>query len=174
MKSYYVLVLVLPFLSACSVPKNESIKESVQPLVRLTDSTHIIRELISTKNLGKVLEPHTTEQMELLINNFSPAQLAFEAEVFATTIPLVVVYYYENNVHEQMFIQQLEKLAIEYDDKVKFVVVDIDALFSLAQDADIEKVPTVILTRDREILEKRVEDITIDLIRHLIASTIVF
>jgi hypothetical protein len=167
MNSRYVLVLILPFLSACSVPKNEAIKESIRLLVRLTDSTNIIRELISTKNLGKMLEPHTTEQLELLINNFSPAQLAFEAEVFTTTVPLVFVYYYEDNVHEQAFIEQLEELAIEYDDKVKFVIVDIDALFALAQDVGIEKSPTLILAHNRDILEKRDENITIALIRSL-------
>jgi len=71
MKSCYILVLILPFLSACSTPKNDDTKESTQPLVRLTDSVIIIRELISTKRLEKVLEPHTVEQMELLVNNFS-------------------------------------------------------------------------------------------------------
>src|ERR1700722_10163639 len=116
MKSCYILVLILPFLSACSTPKNDDTKESTQPLVRLTDSVIIIRELISTKRLEKVLEPHTVEQMELLVNNFSPAQLAFEAEVFTTTMPLVIIYYYEDSAHEQTFIQQLEELAIEYDD----------------------------------------------------------
>jgi hypothetical protein len=167
-KSCCILVLILPFLSACSAPKNEPVKESTHPLVRLTDSTNIIRELISTKRLEKVLESHTAEQMELLINNFSPAKLAFEAEVFTTIIPLVIVYYYEDNVHEQTFIQQLEELAIEYDNKVKFVIVDMDALFSLAQDVDVEKSPTIILARNRDILEKRDERITIDLIRSLL------
>src|SRR5579871_5620120 len=101
MKSSYFLVLVLPFLSACSVPKSELGEESTHPLVRLTDSITIIRELISAKKLEELLEPHTVEQRDLLINNFSPAQLAFEAEVFTTTIPLVVVYYYEDNAHER-------------------------------------------------------------------------
>lgn len=164
----YPLVLMLPFLSACSASKNEFAEEVSQPLVRLTESTTIIRELISTKSLGKVLEPHTVEQMELLINNFSPAQLAFEAEVFTTTTPLVIVYCYEDTLHEQAFMQQLEALALEYEDKVKFVVVDIDALFSLAQDADIEKAPTLILARNRDILERRDGNITIDLIRSLL------
>jgi hypothetical protein len=162
------LVLVLPFLSACNASKHEFAEEVAQPLVRLTESTTIILELISSKQLGKVLEPHTAEQAELLINNFSPAQLAFEAEVFTTTTPLVVVYYYADTLYEQAFIKQLEALALEYDDKVKFVVVDIDALFSLAQDADIEKSPTLILARNRDILERRDEDITIDLIRSLL------
>lgn len=170
MKSYHILVLALPFLSACSASKNETITEAIQPLVHLTESTALIRALISTKSLGKVLEPHTAEQMEILINNFSPAELAFEAEVFTTTIPLVIVYYYENNADEQKCIQQLEELALTYDDTVKFVVVDIDALFSLAQDAEIEKSPTLILTRNREILERRAEGVTIDLICSLLRT----
>jgi Thioredoxin len=170
MRSNYLLALVLPFLSACNAPKNEGIEEASQPLVRLTESTIIIRELISSKQLEKVLEPHTVEQAELLINNFSPAELAFEAEVFTTTIPLVIVYYCEDTAQERAFIQQLAALALEYDDHVKFVVVDIDALFSLAQDAGIEKSPTLILTRNRDILERRDEDITIDLIRSLIQA----
>lgn len=168
MKSHYVLALILPFLFACSGPKNKFVTEPIHPLVRMTESTTIIRELISTKQLEKVLEPHTVEQLEFLINNFSPAQLAFEAEVFTTTIPLVVVYYYEDAADERIFIQQLEKLAVEYDDEVKFVIVDVDALFSLAQDADIEKSPTLILTRNRDIRERRDENITIDLIRSLV------
>ena len=96
--------------------------------------------------------------------------MAFEAEVLTTTMPLVFVYYYEETAQEQAFIQQLEALAIEYDGRVKFVVVDADALFSLAQDVDIATFPALIVAQNRDILETITENITLDLIHQLLTT----
>ena len=159
MKKYF-LILIL-FFSSCI---SEKTKEQANAVINLVDSVKIIRIVVCKNKLNELLEAHDPEQLELLLNNFSPAQMAFESEVLSATIPLVVVYYYKESEKEKYFIEELEKLAKLNINKVKFVVVDSDKLFTLAQDAEIESFPTIVFSKNREIVEKITENITIDLI----------
>lgn len=155
---------MLLFLTACS-PQKTSDHGHFKALIDLTDSTPLIRTLIAQNKVSGLLENHTPEELDLLLNNFSPAQMAFEAEVLSTTMPLVVVYYFEDNSEEREFILQLDQFAIEYKDTVKFVLVNADKLFSLAQDAEIELFPTAIISRKRDLLEKVTGSVTINSLR---------
>ena len=76
-----------------------------------------------------MLEKHNPEQLELLLNNVSPAKMAFESEVLSTTVPLIVIYYFKESQESQEFIKRLKNLAKKYDDQIKFVVVDVTAYF---------------------------------------------
>lgn len=162
MKKTFILVCYISFLSSCSLPfpsaKKEASSKSDTSLVDLVDSTRIIRLLIAKDKIGETLEPHDSSQLELLLNNKSPAQMVFESEVLSTTIPLVVVYYFKAGTESKKFIDELKVLADKYDDKIKFVVIDVDQLFSLAVDAEIEKVPTILFVENRNIIE-RIEEI---------------
>ena len=53
MESRFILVLILPFLSACGTPQHDATQENIHPLVRLTDSVSIIRELVAQKKLNE-------------------------------------------------------------------------------------------------------------------------
>lgn len=160
-KIFFTFLLIL---SSCTT-RNSTKAASFKALIDLEESTKIIRALLSQNKLSKVLEKHDPEQLDLMLNNFSPAQMAFEAEVLTTTIPLVAVYYFKNSPEEQEFLKQLDQLALENNDKIKFVIIEMDKLFSLAQSAEIEAIPAIIFSKNREILEKITADITIDIVR---------
>ena len=148
------MIVLLPSCSFWATNSKTEPKEKLSPLINLVDSTHIIRTLIAQNKIGDLLEDHDSEQLALLLDNKSPAQMAFEAEVLSSTIPLVAVYYFQESKESKEFIKQLEDLAIKYDNQIKFVLVDAERLFSLAQDALIEELPTILLVKDREIINR--------------------
>lgn len=162
MKNSFIFFVLL-FLPACGSTKKNC--DDAGGLINLVDSTNIIRSLLIQNRIGELLEQHDPEQLDLLLNNFSPAQMAFESEVLSTTVPLVIVYYFKNNAQEQEFIKQLDYLAKEYDDSVKFVIVDADALFSLARNADIENYPTLLFVKDRTIIDRIEQDNNVTLLK---------
>ncbi len=146
-----LFILLLCFLSACTEQKKE-IPE--QQLINLVESTQIIRTLIHNNKLNTLLEDHAPEQLDLLLNNMSPAKIAFEVEVLSSTIPLIVVYYFKENLESRNFIEKLKKLAIIWDNQIKFVTIDVEKLFVLVQDADIQEIPTLLFVKDREVIDK--------------------
>lgn len=167
-KIFFLSLLFLTSCNSLTTGKNESFES----LVDLSDSTKLIRVVVSQSKLDELLEQHDPEQLELLLNNFSPAQMAFEAEVLSTTVPLVVIYYFKEGPQEKNFIKQLDKLAKNNEHKVKIVIIDSDKLFSLAQDAEIETFPTIIFSKNREILDRITKNISIDLLTAKIALLI--
>ena len=159
MKIYFLIFLAsLVFLPSCSFwhsdAEQDNLPTSSSPLINLVESTHIIRTLITKNKIGNLLEDHNPDQLALLLDNISPAKMAFESEVLSTTVPLVVVYYFKSSQESQKFIKGLKNLAKKYDDQIKFVVVDVDRLFSLAQDAEIENLPTILFVKNREIIDR--------------------
>src|SRR5271168_2007423 len=110
MKKRYVILLL--FITACS-SKQDVV--SHKTLVDLVESTKIVRNLLCQKKIGQLLEEHDPEQLDILINNFSPASMAFESEVLSTTVSLVCVYFYQDSQREQTFIKDLDALAAEYE-----------------------------------------------------------
>ncbi len=167
----YLALLV--FLPACSLQKNNEKNKQSNVLIDLVASTKIIRSVIAQNKLNQLLEEHDPEQLNLLIDNFSPAQMAFESEVLSTTMPLVLVYYYREDVKEKEFIEKLEQLAIEYENNVKFVIVDAEKLFSLAQDAEINTFPSIIFAKKRDIIARVTEPLSIDEIRKKIIGLMI-
>ena len=148
-------------LTGCNFWQTKQMARPESPLVDLVESTHIIRTLMCQNRLSAVLEAHDPEQLTLLLDNVSPAKMAFESEVLACTIPLIVVYYFKHDTRSQDYIKQLAMLSAKYKDKIKFVVIDIEKLFSLAQDADIAQVPTILLVKHRDIVERLESDMNI-------------
>jgi len=163
-----LLLLMLTLLPSCAPWNAHSTIEadsSASPLIDLVDSTHIIRMLISQNKISGLLEEHDSEQLDLLLDNKSPAQMAFEAEVLSSISPLVAVYYFQKHKDRDECIEQLEALAMQYEDQIKFVLVDVERLFSLAQDAQIEEVPTLVLVKDREIIDQLNGDLSSDALK---------
>lgn len=156
MKKLYAVFLL--FLASCS-SKQEAV--SYKAVINLVESTAIIRTLLCQNKLSQLLEEHDPEQLDILINNFSPASMAFESEVLSTTVPLVCVYFYQDSPQEQAFIKDLDALAAEYENKVKFVVVDAQKLFSIAQAAEVTTFPAIAWVRNRDIFEQSSDKITI-------------
>lgn len=155
----------------CDESKNTQ-SEACSPLINLTQSTRVIRTLITQDKIGELLEDHDPEQLSLLLDNISPAQMAFEAEVLSSTAPMALVYYYKESAESKQFIPQLEELAIAYENKIKCVIVDADQLFSLVLDTDIENLPALLLFKNGEIVEHIQSAITIDQLEELLQKFI--
>lgn len=96
--------------------------------------------------------------------------MALESEVLSANIPLVVIYYFKESIESQKLIQKLENLAAKYDNQIKVVTIDADKLFSLAQNADIEKLPTLLFVKDREIINRIEDSITIEQLEHKLSA----
>ncbi|MFC1841927.1 thioredoxin family protein [Candidatus Dependentiae bacterium] len=152
MKRFLFMLLFL--IPSCISSVKEEGDEKASAITNLVESTRIIRTLVSQNKLGDILEEHDPEKLSLLLDNVCPAKMAFESEVFSTTMPLVVVYYFKESPESRDFIEQLESLAVKYDNHVKFAVVDVERLFSLAQDADIERIPTLLFVQNRKIIDR--------------------
>ncbi len=170
-----LLISMLVFLPSCLFWNTNSKTESESnssPLVNLVDSTHIIRALITQNKIGDLLEDHDIEQLTLLLDNKSPAQMAFESEVLSSTVPLVAIYYFKESIESDEFIKQLEDLAIRYEDQIKVVLVDVERLFSLAQDAQIEIFSTILLVKDREIIDRIEGNLSRDKLEEKLATYI--
>lgn len=163
MKKFCLMFLFI--LSSCSAKEPA---ENQNPLVNLVDSTQIIRTLLCQNKLGALLEDHDPEQFTILIDNVSPAQMAFESEVHGATVPLTLVYYFKDDAQARSFIHELEALALEYDNKVKFVIIDADKLFCLARDAQLGAFPTILFVKNRAIIDQIDAPIAIDKIQEKI------
>jgi len=122
---------------------------NAQIAIDLLESTQIIRELIMTDKLCTIIDA-TKEQVDLFINNFSPAQLALEAEVLSCQTPVIACYC---TAIDHTTIELIQQLAEEYT-TIKFVIIDADALFSLVQDSDIQEVPVLCFVQNREIIDR--------------------
>lgn len=171
-----ILLASTILLAGCATPTaqhapTKSLITGASPLVDLVQSTQIIRALINSNQLDTLLEAHDPAQLALLLNNFSPAQMAFETEVKATDYPLVVSYYYQPNTQSREFLTQLAQLATQYHDQIKFVVIDSEQLFTLAQAAEITTFPTTILSRQGVPLQQLTGELTIAELQTTISIT---
>lgn len=156
-----ILLINLVLLTGCassSQPKQLATVPATSQYAALVDlvaSTQIIRSLITNNQLDTILDAHDPAQLALLLNNFSPAQMAFETEIKSTTYPLVVIYYYQaDNQSQVAYLQLLNQLAQKYQAQIKFVIIDSLQLFSLAQDADITNFPTIIFSKNGAVIKQ--------------------
>lgn len=78
--------------------------------------------------------------------------MAFDIEVFNSEAPLVVAYYYKETADTFEAIAQLQELALQYT-TIKFVLIDADKLYSLAQSVMIQNFPVALLIKKEEIID---------------------
>ncbi len=153
------LLLLLP---SCSSIKNDAPIEQPSPsdsfLIDLLESTHILRELIQTNKIGDLLENHDVEQLEALLNNMSPAQMAAEVEMIRTPMP-VIAYFFEPGIRHDHLLPELKDLAHTYDQKVKFVMIDGPKLLGLYDIFAINALPTVLFLKNGEVVARLEDDI---------------
>lgn len=147
--SFVILCLLF---SACSIPvhkKDASKETSHDEIVSLYDSTKIIRELIRSNQLSKVLEDIDESQLEILINNTSPAQMALEAEVLQFGTPVFLAFF---NTKDPLWQEMRNALQVLVQNKEieKIVEVDAQKLPTIIEQSVIEAFPAVILIKDRQ------------------------
>ncbi len=178
--SYILLLLCLSpvLLPACSwfdsdAPKaSEQTEEKKQEIYNLVDSTRIIRELLKKDAITQILEDTDPEQLEILLNNFSPALMAFESEVLSSTLPVILHFFKPNSPEYTTIHNILNELAVEYHDRVKFVEIDTEKLFSIAEKAEVEKLPTLMSVKQRNELDRIEEVVDKEKIQQLIQGLI--
>ena len=154
----YLWVGLLFCIPACFSKEQPTVasKESpTQAWVDLVDSTRIIQKLIVSNQLGTILEEHDPEELERLLHNVTPAQMALESEAINATMP-VLVYYFDAGKENEKMLAWLKNFAETDKEKLKIVLVDAHALFILTQLADISELPTIILVQDGEEKERLV------------------
>ena len=144
MRFPYFVLLVILFLPCC-IRTNQADEDSSK-VYDFADSVALIRGLIKSDSLPKILEEYDQDGLNLLINNFSPAQMALESEVLNCTLP-ELLYFYKDQCAD---IELLEQLANEYTEKLKIVIIDADRFFSVAEQFEIEKFPTFVCLYQRD------------------------
>lgn len=142
MRGLFYLLLFCLLLPACG---NQTITTN-KYVYDFAESVALIRQLLKSDSLPKILEDPDPAGLERLINNFSPAQMALESEILNCKLP-VLVYFYQNKIDDPEF---LERLAQEYEDKVKIITIDADAFFSIAEQFEIEQYPSIVLVNKRD------------------------
>lgn len=163
---------LLLILSGCQRSERDEYPET--HYIDLNTSAKIILNLIHTGELKKVLqEDATANGIDLLIKNFSPSELAFEAEVLNAQIPVVVVFVKDTKNSDEIK-KIMNKLAEENKDKIRFVLVDSEILFKLTEHSEVDIFPTISLIHERD-EKKRIESFDIatleSQIRQLIKET---
>ncbi|MDR3646304.1 MAG: thioredoxin family protein [Candidatus Babeliales bacterium] len=162
MKFNFLVLITLLSLSGCVFfKKSENISQNSNKstVINLEDSTKIILSLIKSNNLEETLDLKTINDkssVSLLIENFSPAQLALEAEVLNWPKPVIMVFFRHD---DQWF--NMKKILENYaknDNDLKYVEVNSENLFKIAEEFAIEANPTILLIQNRSEIN-RVENI---------------
>ena len=165
MHFFYVIFVALLICPGCSFFQQKNInKENNQDpreVINLETSVQIIKKLICKKELYKILEEHSNpESINLLINNFSPAEMAFEAEALNQELPALVIYFTPDDNQWPSLSILFENLAQDYKPFGKFISINSEKLFKLAEKAGIENTPTAIIIQERKEI-KRLERLTV-------------
>jgi thioredoxin 1 len=140
-------LLLFAFTGLIGIPgcnRNHS-SETDSLVYNFADSVKIIRNLLHSNALPKILDEHDPEKLDFLINNWSPAQMAFESEVLSCTLPVLVCFYQK----ELNVIPFLEELANNYDGKLKIITIAEDKFPFITQLAVIESFPSFLLIKNR-------------------------
>ena len=143
--AYLLLLCMLPSCIESDVTTTQSNDGEQEIIYDLNDSTDIILALLKSDELSKILEDTDPEKLDMLIKNVSPALMAFESEVLACTLPVLVCYYVgEQKEQCKQWLLQLH----EQHPNIKYVSVDVDKLFSVSQQSEVELTPTLLLIKD--------------------------
>jgi hypothetical protein len=165
MHLYILLLFSILTFSGCTSNKESSnntvsnhqpvpdLKNRTQELVYdLNESTSIIISFLKNGNLSEILAEearNAPETIDILIKNFSPAEMAFEAEVLNFKGPAIILFYDEKSPQAQIIDSSFKELAFKYHNKAKFVKVEVSKLFKLAEQAVVTDAPTLLLIHNR-------------------------
>jgi hypothetical protein len=130
----------------------EASDKTPELVIDLNKSTNIIVHLLKEGDIAKVLAPeahNAQETIDILIKNFSPAEMAFDAEVLNFKDPVIVLFYDETDSNALNYDSSFKEVAYKYYNKAKFVTVEVTKLFKLAEQAGITVAPTLMLINNR-------------------------
>lgn len=144
---YFVVVVLL--LPQCSFNKHNETLKPEETVIDLTLSTNLIRKAIEQNTLGELVQDASPQDITRFINNLSPAQLAFEAEILGKEIPGIIMFY-EDSASYAVLRSVFEQSAQQHKNQAIFATIDANELYSLAQSAQIEHFPAIIIVYNHE------------------------
>ena len=123
-------------------------------IVNLDEATSLILAFIQNNSLTMMIEKPEGEALELLLKNFSPAEIAFEAEVLNAQQPTIAFFATKDIPNYDAIKALLEECASRFNKRCNFVEIDIKKLFKIAQIARIKEVPTLLFLHNRMELDR--------------------
>lgn len=150
--SFACLLAILTTLAGC----NKAPLDIPETLVTdLQQSTTIIQMLIKDNHLASICEPGFDKAMlARLLKNYSPVHMAFESEVLRTTLPCIALFY-DDNEQWPALRSELELIAQQYDDRVKFAIGSVNELPLVIDLCDIEDLPSAVLYDQAQEIARR-------------------
>lgn len=144
---------------------------TTRPLItNLDETTSLIMALIQGDSLTMMLENPNKETLELLIKNFSPAEIAFQSEVLNNDLPTVALFITPDIGDYQEIKSHLEFCAREFSGRCNFVEIDIGKLFKIAHLNRISEVPTLLMLHNQTELGRMTQDFAQQEMKEKIAS----
>lgn len=141
---FYALILgtQMIFAHACD---QEQLCATTRPLIcKLDETASLILALIQGDSLTMMLENPNKETLELLITNFSPAEIAFQAEVLNNHLPTIALFVTPETSDYQLIMEDFITCAREFSHRCNFVEINTDKLFKIAQVSHVSDLPTLL------------------------------
>ena len=96
---------------------------------------------------------------------------AFETEVLKSEVPVIVDFFSKTCGPCKKMAPVFEKMALEYEGKVKFIKINVDNARDLAKGYELMAVPTLMLFKDGELQDKLIGNLPEDKVKDGIENT---
>jgi hypothetical protein len=116
-------------------------------LVDLNATTEII--LAAIKQPSELLEENFNTGLDFLLKNFSIADLALEADVLSSDLP-VLLFFYKDPLERDTIDSYGRFLLGHFNQKIKVVIVNAEILFKLAEKTEIFGFPAALVVHERQ------------------------
>lgn len=129
----------------CDTPQNNK-----APATAVLDLDIVVTKILGLIKNGKISEillqdvKESPSVIDILVKNFSPAEMAFDSEILNSNVPAIVLFYDEIESSALLIQENFEKIAQDNYNRAKFVKIDVSTLFKLADQAMVTTVPTVL------------------------------
>lgn len=162
----HIIIFIVPIfliLSGCS-NSNELQHEPVQSpvtenkippslVIDLNAVTTRIVDLIKKGNVAEIISKEVNQSpgmVDILVKNFSPAEMAFDSEVLNFSDIAVVLFYDATEPTAQEVQAHFENIAFYHRAHGKFFKIDVSHLFKLADQASVSTVPSVLAIQHKK------------------------
>jgi hypothetical protein len=158
------IVSLIFLLFSCGTTDEKVMLDKKDSVTDLSESVKLVGAIIRSGKLGQYLEDGTTDEgVQLILNNFSPASIALEIEVLNSKKPVLALFV--STLEKETYAPILHRIAEEYCGLLTFFIIDSDTLFSLAQQAEVKEIPTVIFLKDRKEVVRLESDVSYESIK---------
>lgn len=113
-------------------------------LTELNETANIILSLIQSNSVTMLIENTPLEEIELILKNFSPTELAFHVDVINYPQPVVAFFYNKSTAEFASIGALLKEQARLFRNKIHFVLIDADQLFKTLSVARVFSFPTLV------------------------------